>query len=101
MGIEPEGINGFRYSEFLDEDWFRQFTAERRKVEYVKGRPVITFERIGYRAAEALDCVVYGLAVRAVCTFRFDDRQVELIRHAAPANDVRAERKRKIGRLNS
>lgn len=101
MSIPKDGINGFRFSETLDEEWFKQFTAERRKVEYVKGRPVITFERIGYRAAEALDCVVYGLAVRSTCTFRFDDRQVELIRDSAPAADVRAERRKKIGRLNS
>ncbi|MCZ8103990.1 MAG: phage terminase large subunit family protein [Burkholderiales bacterium] len=101
MSIPTDGLNGFRFSDELTEDWFKQYTAERRKVEYVRGRPVITFERIGYRAAEALDCVVYGLAVRAICTFRFDDRQVELIRHSAPAAKVREERKKKIGRLNS
>ena len=101
IGIERDAPSAIRYSIHLDEEWFKQFTSERRKVEYKKGRPVVTFDRIGYRAAEALDCVVYGLAVRSTCTFRFDDRQVELIRQSAPAADVRAERRKKIGRLNS
>lgn len=97
---KDEGLNGFRFSDTLDENWFMQFTSEQRKVEYVKGRPVVTFQRIGYRAAEALDCTVYGLAVRATCTFKFDERQAELIRHDAPAADVKAVRKRNFGRLN-
>ncbi len=100
MEIAATEMNAFRYSDQLDEEWFKQFTAERRHVVDKGGRPTTTFVRIGYRKAEALDCVVYSLAVRATCTFRFEERQVELILlNAQP--DKRAERRKKLGRLNS
>ncbi|KAB0269054.1 phage terminase large subunit family protein [Microvirga brassicacearum] len=78
LSIPQDGLQAIRFSDDLDEEWFVQFTSERRKVEYRKGRKVETFVRIGYRAAEALDATVYGLAVRATCVFHFDQREADL-----------------------
>jgi len=75
---EKGQTGAFRFSDCLDEQWFMQFTAERRVVDYVSGRPVQKFERIQNRQAEALDCVVYALAVRGLCRFDFETRDREL-----------------------
>jgi phage terminase large subunit GpA-like protein len=71
-----------RFSDTLTEEWFIQFTSERRKVEYRKGKPVVEFARIGYRSAEALDASVYAVAVRSLCRFDFARRQQELTKDA-------------------
>lgn len=74
----------FRFSNTLSEEWFRQVTAERRVVKIKSGnsakagRPEIVFERIKGRKAEALDTVVYGLAVKYLCKFDFETRYSEL-----------------------
>lgn len=53
-----------RFSNTLSAEWFEQLTSERRVLKYSRGQPVRLFERIMGRRAEALDCVVYALAVR-------------------------------------
>jgi len=53
-----------RFSNTLSAEWFEQLTSERRVLRYTRGQPVRLFERIMGRRAEALDCVVYALAVR-------------------------------------
>src|SRR5262249_46479318 len=53
-----------RFSKSLTPEWFEQLTSERRVLKYTRGQPVRIFERIMGRRAEALDCVVYALAVR-------------------------------------
>jgi phage terminase large subunit GpA-like protein len=76
---QEKGAPGtFRFSHHLDEEWFRQFSAEQKVIEYVKGRPVAKFVRIEGRQAEALDCAVYGIAVRNLCRFDFKAREREL-----------------------
>lgn len=73
-----------RFSDQLEPSWFEQLCSERRIVRVVRGQPVRRFERKpGYRA-EALDCLVYNFAARAVVTFNPDDRADEL-REAAAA----------------
>ncbi|WP_342361395.1 phage terminase large subunit family protein [Terrarubrum flagellatum] len=76
--VDAGNPGALRFSSELSREWFVQFTSERRKVQYPKGRPKVTFERIGYRAAEALDCAVYGTAVRSLCRFNWDERQKAL-----------------------
>jgi phage terminase large subunit GpA-like protein len=74
----------FRFSNTLSEEWFRQVTSERRVVKIKKGnsakagRPEVVFERISGRKAEALDTVVYGLAVKYLVKFDFETRYAEL-----------------------
>lgn len=72
---EPQA---FRLSNSLTEEFILQLNAERRVVVYKAGRPVITFERIGQRKAEALDALTYAIAIRQVCRFDFDKRYEEL-----------------------
>lgn len=78
--VEPGNPGALRFSDVLGPDWFTQFTSERRTVTFKSGRPVVKFERIGMRQAEALDCAVYGIAVRQICRFDFDRREDELTR---------------------
>ena len=53
-----------RFSDSLDARFYEELTSERLVVKYSRGAPVRRWERIVGRRAEALDCVVYGWAVR-------------------------------------
>ena len=55
-----------RFSKELGAEWFSQLASERRVIRYRFGRPVPVFERIPGRRAEALDSVVYAMAVRGL-----------------------------------
>ena len=55
-----------RFSETLGARFYEELTSERLVVKYSRGAPVRRWERIVGRRAEALDCVVYGWAVRAL-----------------------------------
>ena len=65
----PQGTNrdpaAARFTDSLGEDWFDQVTNERRRLRYRGNRPTYVFElaRPG-SPNEALDCCVYGYAVR-------------------------------------
>lgn len=74
LPLERGETNAFRFSNTLTEDWFIQITAERRELKYKKGRPEVAFVRIGRRAAEALDCVVYAIAAKQLCRFEYESR---------------------------
>ena len=67
-----------RFSANLSPTFYEQLTSERRIVRYVRGTPVRAFERIPGRRAEALDCVVYGLAARQLLSLNLDRREEEL-----------------------
>lgn len=74
-----------RLSASLTAVWFEQLTSERRVVRRVAGRPVRRYERIGARAAEALDSTVYAWAARsAVASINLDAREQALKPAAAP-----------------
>jgi phage terminase large subunit GpA-like protein len=68
----------WRFSESLSAEWFEQLTSERRILKYSRGQPVRLFERIMGRRAEALDCVVYALAVRNLVKVDLERRGNEL-----------------------
>lgn len=78
LPLEKGDQQSFRYSNTLQPEWFDQFTSERREIKYVKGRPVISFERIGKKRAEALDCTVYALAAKNLCRFEYEKRYEQL-----------------------
>ena len=75
---------GWRFSDSLSDEWFSQLTAERRVVRYSRGQPVARFDRIVGRRAEALDCVVYGMAARALVGVAVDRRESELASKSLP-----------------
>lgn len=76
LGNEEE--QSIRLSNSLSAEYIKQLNAERRELKYKNGRPEISFERIGKRKAEALDSVVYGLAVKYLCRFDYERRYEEL-----------------------
>jgi len=67
-----------RFSKELGAEWFSQLASERRVIRYRFGRPVPTFERISGRRAEALDSVVYAMAVRGLVKADLVRRENEL-----------------------
>jgi phage terminase large subunit GpA-like protein len=70
--------------------WFEQLASEMRILKYSRGQPVRLFERIMGRRAEALDCVVYALAVRNLVKVNLDRRSNELrgVANAAKVSTV-------------
>jgi phage terminase large subunit GpA-like protein len=67
------------FSDSLPEQWFEQVTNERRRLRYRGNRPAYVFEltRPGL-PNEALDCFVYGYAVRSalgVRSINLDERE--------------------------
>lgn len=78
-----------RFSNTLPAGWYEQLASERSVVRYVRGQPTSRFERIPGRRAEALDCVVYAVAVRQLLTTINWEARAEALRNpelaAAPA----------------
>lgn len=72
------GGRGLRFSRDLPDVWFEQLASERIVVKYSRGQPQRRFERISGRAAEALDCVVYGFAARQLFTPNWIERRERL-----------------------
>jgi phage terminase large subunit GpA-like protein len=73
--------SSIRFSHTLTADYFEMLTAERKIVRMVRGRPTVRFERKPGMRAEALDCMVYGLAARAALSLSaasFDQRESAL-----------------------
>lgn len=100
LSREMGKVGAFRFSRFLDEQFFVQLTAERRVVQYPRGRPTVVFERIGYRQAEALDATTYGIAVRNLCRFDFDRREIELSAKAPLPRKSLADAARRLNGMN-
>ena len=55
-----------RFSADLPPVWYEQLASERAVIRYSRGQPTRSFERVPGRRAEALDCMVYATAARAV-----------------------------------
>lgn len=96
--VERGQPGAIRFSRFLAAEWFEQFTSERRVAKPVAGRMKVRFERIGYRAAEALDCAVYAVAVRTMCRFNFEARRRALT--MGPPPEATRPLKDKVRRLH-
>ena len=62
----------------LDGVGLERVASERLVVRYMRGQPTRRFERIQGRAAEALDCVVYGFAARQILNVNWMQRRDEL-----------------------
>lgn len=67
-----------RFSGTLTPNWFEQLASERKVARYVAGKPTFRFERVPGRRAEALDCVVYGMAARQMIAVDWGRRRVDL-----------------------
>jgi phage terminase large subunit GpA-like protein len=91
LGREPFRDDGatdelaIRVSETLEESWFEQATNEIRKIKYTQGRAVPFFEpKIKGARTEALDCLVYGWALRYCPAFKSIDVHERAARRPAP-----------------
>jgi len=96
LGREPFDENGaldplaIRVSDTLPEEWFEQATNEIRRVKYVANRPVISFEpKIRGARTEALDCLVYGWALRYCPAVKAIDVQERAARRPVPIEQPR------------
>lgn len=74
-----------RFSADLPAAWYEQLASERAVVRYRRGQPIRSFERMPGRRAEALDCLVYATAARALVTPDWHRRRQELAGAAPPA----------------
>lgn len=79
-----------RFSQSLETVYFEQVASERRVVRNVRGQPVRRFERIPGKRAEALDCLVYGMAARHLVTVNLDRREAELASVTGPRDRLPA-----------
>ncbi len=78
-----------RFANDLPRVWFEQLASERLVVRYSRGQPTRRFERIQGRAAEALDCVVYGFAAKQLLNINWQQRRDELSLQAEPNANLR------------
>lgn len=78
LPLDKAEPRSFRFSNGLTERFFMQLNAERRVLTYKGGRPEVTFERVGRRAAEALDTVVYAIAIRQLIAVNWSARYEQL-----------------------
>jgi len=65
LRIREDGPGYVRFSDSLDDEYFRQLTAEKIVTRYHKGFKKRSFEKIRPRN-EALDCMVYAIAAYAI-----------------------------------
>ena len=89
LPYEATEQRAIRFSNELTEDYYMQLNAERRIQSYKDGRPVIAFERIGRRKAEALDTVVYALAVKYLIVINYPKRYAELKGNPLPRPSIK------------
>jgi phage terminase large subunit GpA-like protein len=76
-----------RFASDLQPSWFEQLASERVVVRYSRGQPSRRFERIPGKAAEGLDCAVYGFAARQMLNVNWIQRADELRRDEAVKPD--------------
>jgi phage terminase large subunit GpA-like protein len=70
--------NTIRFSNSLPASWYEQLASEQIVVRYSRGQPVRMFERIKGRQAEALDCVVYAMAIRDLVHVNWGAREEQM-----------------------
>ena len=98
LGREPfkddgtEDAQSFRLSDQLSDEFFTQITNETLQRRFVKNRPVLEFQpkKPGI-PTEALDCVVYALAVRQSPSVRIIDLRERAARR--PSGQPQIERR--------
>lgn len=73
-----------RFSDQLEAIYFEQLCSERKVTRMSRGRPVVAFERVPGRAAEALDALVYATAARSALQLDFHKRETELASPVPP-----------------
>lgn len=68
LAVVKEGPNYCHFPAERDPDYFKQLTAERLTVRYLRGQPVREWVKADRARNEALDCRVYALAALKIMT---------------------------------
>ena len=84
--------SGIRFSRDVPRVWFEQVASERQVTRMQRGKPILSFERIAGKRAEALDCLVYARAARDVVDNNWDAKRGRL---STPVEQVAAPGTRK------
>jgi len=95
------GYSTLHFASELDEDYFKQLTAEQRFVKFVKGRKTLYWKQIRERN-EALDTICYALAAAYILNPNFDVIEQRLLTGNAQEPDPNrvAKAKKGINRKN-
>jgi phage terminase large subunit GpA-like protein len=75
-----------------DDDYYRQLTAEKAVTKYVRGFPVVNYEKPKDRRNEALDCRVYAFAALILMSPQMDKVAFRMKKAAARALAARSPR---------
>ena len=95
------GYSTLHFASELDEEYFKQLTAEQRFVKFVKGRKTLYWKQIRERN-EALDTICYALAAAYILNPNFDVIEQKLLTGNAQEPDPNrvAKAKKGINRKN-
>ena len=92
MAADPETSN-LHFPADVDEEYFKQLTAEKRVTKFVRGRPSMVWKQIRDRN-ESLDTMVYGFAAIYILNPNF-----ELLEEKILTGETRPPEPRKKQRL--
>lgn len=104
LKIEGEGPGYYHFSGHLPEDYFKQLTSERVKIEYHRSYPVKTWVLPSGRRNEALDSAVYSLAAAMIINPLFTQiskRFVAMMAAKKPQTEPGYEKKEKLSYVDS
>ena len=84
----------------LDEEYFKQLTAEKRITKYVRGRKTLVWKQIRPRN-EALDTLVYNFAAIYILNPNFETIELKILNQDQKSTEKPQKRQKKgINRQN-
>jgi len=101
LRIQEPGAGYIHFSDVLDDEYFRQLTAEKVVTRFHRGFKKRVFEKVRPRN-EALDCMVYACAAYAIIGFDVNAYADRLDREAitVESEQVAKPKQNRIGRAN-
>lgn len=92
----PSEKNILHFAHHLDEEYFKQLTAEKRITKFVRGRKTLVWKQIR-PDNEALDCLVYNFAAIYILNPNFDVIEAKMLEDPKPQKTVRRNTARRPG----
>jgi phage terminase large subunit GpA-like protein len=106
LRIQEPGAGYVHFSDTLNDEYFRQLTAEKIIVKYVRGFKRRVFTKIRPRN-ESLDCFVYGLAAYSIINTNVNSISAKIEAKSVKIDPVEtieqtpAPAKRRVARRNT
>ena len=103
LRVSEEGPGYIHFSDTLGEEYFRQLTAEKVVIRYVRGYKKRVYQKVRSRN-EALDCAVYAMGAYAIINADVNsladriDKRVEKVREEEPQPEQPVVRRQQITR---